>query len=213
MPYSFHTIPSSLDKILVIDEMPLVSLAFQEVFRTVNTAATVAYTENIFTALSSGAFDQANFDLVITGAVPDHFSQELRLSVTELKEKFPNTRIMIYSIAYDPSIIEKMEEAGIDAYVHKYEPLDEIRKAYTRLSSGQPHVSEIFRTLYHEYGLHLDKMRSIRELTVAVTTLQQQILILICEGKTTREVADTLSVPHQEVVKELACFITSMKEQ
>lgn len=59
---------------------------------------------------------------------------------------------MIYSTIYDPLIIQKMKETGIDAYVHKYESVDEIRKAYRHLSAGESYVSGIFHTLYYDYG-------------------------------------------------------------
>jgi DNA-binding NarL/FixJ family response regulator len=64
---------------------------------------------------------------------------------------------MIYSSNYDPQIIEKMATAGIDAYVNKYEPIEEIRRAYRQLSQGEAFVSEIFHTLYYEYGYGLRK--------------------------------------------------------
>jgi hypothetical protein len=59
---------------------------------------------------------------------------------------------MIYSSAYDPVIIEKMADTGINAYVHKYEPIDEILRGYKQLSGGETFVSGIFHTLYYEYG-------------------------------------------------------------
>jgi len=213
MPYTPHTIPPSLDKVLVIDEMPLVSLAFQEVFRTINTAATVAYTESIFTALSAREYADMDFGLVIAGSLPDHYSQDLALSVAEIRQRFAKARVMIYAIQYDPQIIENMEAAGISAYVHKYEPLDEIRKTYTRLSAGQSHVSEIFRTLYHEYGLHREQLQSMQPgRMVPVSELQQRILSLICEGRTAQEAADALSIPCQEVMKELNAFHNAMRQ-
>jgi len=45
-----------LDRILVIDDLPLIPLAFQEIFRSLNPAARVEYSANIFTALSAKAF-------------------------------------------------------------------------------------------------------------------------------------------------------------
>jgi len=58
----------------------------------------------------------------------------------------------IFPKTYDAIIIEKMAATGIDAYVHKYESIEEIRKAYCRLAKGESYVSEIFHTLYYEYG-------------------------------------------------------------
>ncbi|MBS1663305.1 MAG: response regulator transcription factor [Bacteroidetes bacterium] len=141
-----------LDRILVIDDLPLIPLAFQEVFRSINPKALVEYSENIFTALSAKAWANTAFDLVITGSLQDHYSANLQQAVTELRKRFNEPLIMIYSSAYDPVIIEKMAATGIDAYVHKYESIEEIRRAYQSLSSGEAYVSSIFHTLYYEYG-------------------------------------------------------------
>ena len=143
---------SPLDRILVIDDLPLIPLAFQEVFRSVNAAARVEYSENIFTALSAKAWANTTFDLVITGSLQDNFSANLQQAVTELRKRFGQPLIMIYSSAYDPVIIEKMADTGIDAYVHKYEPIDEILRGYKQLSDGGSFISGIFHTLYYEYG-------------------------------------------------------------
>lgn len=140
------------DRILVIDDLPLIPLAFQEVFRTVNPSATVEYSENIFTALSAKTYANMNFDLVITDSLQENFSKHLQQAVSELKKRFGQPLIMIYSSAYDPVIIEQMVPTGIDAYVHKYESIEEIKKAYLQLSKGETYVSGIFHTLYYDYG-------------------------------------------------------------
>jgi DNA-binding NarL/FixJ family response regulator len=130
-----------LDRILVIDDLPLIPIAFQEVFRTVNPSAKVEYSGNVFNALSARSYANTTFDLVITGSF-----------APELKKRFGQPRIMIYSSTYDPLIIEKMIETGIDAYVHKFESPEEIVKAYQQLAAGQPFVSGMFHTLYYDYG-------------------------------------------------------------
>jgi DNA-binding NarL/FixJ family response regulator len=141
------------DRILVIDDLPLIPLAFQEVFRFLNPAATIDYSENIFTALSAKAYANMSFDLVITDSLQDNFSKNMQQAVSELKKRFGQPLIMIYSNSYDPLIIEQMGSVGIDAYVHKYESIDEIRKAYAELSKGEVYISGIFHTMYYQYGL------------------------------------------------------------
>jgi DNA-binding NarL/FixJ family response regulator len=145
--------PIPPDRILVIDDLPLIPLAFQEVFRSLNPAATVDYSENIFTALSAKAYANMSFDLVITDSLHGDFSKNMQQAVPELKKRFGQPLIMIYSSSYDPLIIEQMGAAGIDAYVHKYESIDEIRKAYAGLSKGEVYISGIFHTMYYQYGL------------------------------------------------------------
>ena len=152
MPSVSHDTPGFPGRILVIDDLPLIPLAFQEVFRGINPSVKVDFSENIFSALSSRTFVTSQFDLVITGSLQENFSENLQQAVAELKKKFGNPQIMVYSSSYDPIIIEKMATTGIDAYVHKYESIEEIRKTYCRLAKGEPYVSEIFHTLYYEYG-------------------------------------------------------------
>ena len=146
-----------LDRILVIDDLPLIPIAFQEIFRSVNPSALVEYSGNIFTALSAKAYANTSFDLIITGSFQEQHSTNLQFAVSELKKRFGRPRVMIYSSAYDPLIIEKMAGGDIDAYVHKYESVDEIRKAYQHLSAGEPYVSGIFHTLYYDYGYGVRK--------------------------------------------------------
>jgi DNA-binding NarL/FixJ family response regulator len=141
-----------LNRILVIDDLPLIPVAFQEIFRTVNPNVHVEYSGNIFTALSAKAWANTVFDLVITGSLQDNYSANLQQAVTELRKRFGQPLIMIYSSAYDPIIIEKMSTTGIDAYVHKYESIQEILRAYEQLSKGEACVSGIFHTLYYDYG-------------------------------------------------------------
>ncbi len=158
MPFVTHyDATTPLDRILVIDDLPLIPLAFQEVFRSVNPSAQVEYSENIFTALSAKTYANTIFDLVITGTFQDKYSTNLQQAVSELKKRFGQPLVMIYSNTYDPLIIEKMPVAGIDAYVHKYEAIGEILKAYQHLSNGEPYVSSMFHTLYYDYGLGVRK--------------------------------------------------------
>ena len=157
MPSVLHHNAKPLDRILVIDDLPLIPLAFQDVFRSVNPAAQVEYSENIFTALSAKAFANISFDLVITGSFQDSYSANLQQAVSELKKRFGQPLVMIYSSSYDPQIIEKMAADGIDAYVHKFEPVEEIRKAYQALTAGETVISTMFHTLYYDYGYGVRK--------------------------------------------------------
>jgi DNA-binding NarL/FixJ family response regulator len=141
-----------LISILVIDEIPLIPVGLQEVFRTIHPAIRVEYTDSVFKALSSREYENKSFHLVILGSDEEKSSESLLLHATELRKRFGQPLIMIYSSAYDPVIIEKMSTTGIDAYVHKYESIQEILRAYEQLSKGEPYVSSIFHTLYYQYG-------------------------------------------------------------
>lgn len=157
MPSQSQHKAKRLDRILVIDELPLIPIGFQEIFRSVNPSAQVEYSGNVFTALSAKTYANTTFDLVITGSFQNGYSNPLHQAVTELKKRFGQPLVMIYSSTYDPVIIEKMIETGIDAYVHKYESVEEIRKACQQLAAGQSYISGMFHTLYYDYGYGVRK--------------------------------------------------------
>jgi len=146
----------SLDNILVIDEIPAIALGLQEIFRSVRRGVKVAHVDNIFTALSSPLFEKKTFDLIILGSCPDDPSRNLPPSIAELKGKFGNSRIMIYTTLYDYELIEKMERLDIDAVVHKFESIEEVRTIYLQLSAGESCISDILYTLFFKY--QLDKL-------------------------------------------------------
>ena len=157
MPSVTNQHAKPLNRILVIDELPLIPLAFQDVFRSVNPSASVEYCANIYTALSAKTYAATAFDLVILGSAQDRWSTSLEQGIWELKDRFGLPAIMVYSGTYDSAIIGKMRAAGIDAYVHRQESVEEILEAYRLLSAGMTFISGIFRTLYDDYGYDIRK--------------------------------------------------------
>ncbi|HEY4060581.1 MAG TPA: hypothetical protein VGM30_01710 [Puia sp.] len=151
-----------VDQVLVIDEMPLIAVGLREVFRSINPGIQVEYTASVFTALSAKAYETRCFDLVILGAQAADLPGDLSLSVFELKQRFAGSRVLLYMDYYDPLLLGKVKygncrEGDIDACIHKNEPIEEIRNAYTHLSAGEAYVSAILHTLYHAYRLNLEK--------------------------------------------------------
>jgi len=145
-----------MNSILVIDEVPVIAIGLQVIFHTLHPPAKLEYTDNLFKALSSKTYDGRKFDLLIIGEQTDHSSADLSQSIAEWQSRFGPGKVMLYTPNYDPVLIEKMKEIGIDAYVHKYEPAAEIIKTWSLLSAGESYVSAIFHTLYHDYNLRLD---------------------------------------------------------
>lgn len=143
-----------LNSILVIDEIPAIALGLQEIFRSVHPSVMVEHIDNAFTALSAPRFEKKTFDLIILGSYPENPTRNLFPSIAELKGKFGNSRIMIYTTLYDYALIERMEMLDIDACVHKFESIEEVRKIYLHLSAGERCISDMLYTLFFEYQLN-----------------------------------------------------------
>jgi hypothetical protein len=156
----------SPDPILVIDEMPLIAVGLREIFRSVNPETRVEYTSSVFTALSAKEYDDRSFGLVILGAGPSESPEDLSRSASELKQRFDGCRVLVYTDQYDPTLIRKIKDENenknnregiIDACVHKFEPIEEIRNAYLHILAGETYVSAILHTLYYAYRLNIEK--------------------------------------------------------
>jgi DNA-binding NarL/FixJ family response regulator len=145
----------SLIRILVIDEIPLISIGLQEVLRSIHPAIRVEHLDSAFTALSSPDYKSGDFHLVILGSDEERSSTSLLLQAIELKERFSSSLIMVYTDQYNPELIAQTVKGTVDACVHKHESPEEIRKAYIRLSAGEIYLSAIFDTLYHDFRLKL----------------------------------------------------------
>lgn len=143
-----------LKNILVIDEIPAIAVGLQEIFRSIHPSVMVEHVDNVFTALSAPRFEKRTFDLIILGSSPQDPAGQLHPPVAELKDKFGNSRIMIYTTLYDHTLIERMEMLDIDACVHKFESPDEIQKMYLHISVGERCISGILYTLFFEYQLN-----------------------------------------------------------
>lgn len=143
----------SFNSVLIIDEMPMIVAGLRETLRSLQPSVQIDYADHVLTVLSSQQSDNRSFDLIILGSAEDDSPGGFLLPAAELKEKFPGTRIMIYTEDYDPVLIGRIGE-GIDACVHKHEGAGEIRTAWLRLLEGECYLSPMLHSLYVLYRLN-----------------------------------------------------------
>lgn len=142
------------DPVLVLDDMPLIAVGLQEVLRTLHPSITVEHAVSVFRVLSATAYQGRSFSAIVLGSAEDRSPGGLLLPAAELKERFPNSRIVIFTDQYDPAVIAKLGQGGIDACLHKHEGADEIRNAWLRLTGGETYLSPLLHALYNDYRLH-----------------------------------------------------------
>ncbi|HEV2482594.1 MAG TPA: hypothetical protein VGS79_23175 [Puia sp.] len=143
----------TFSSVLIIDEMPMIVAGLRETLRSVQPSIQIDHADHVLTVLSSHLYSRRSFDLIILGSPEDNSPGGYLLPAAELKEKFPGTRIMIYTEDYDPILIGKIGD-GIDACVHKHEDAGEIRIAWNRLLEGECYLSPLLHSLYVLYRLN-----------------------------------------------------------
>lgn len=113
----------------------------------------------------------------------------------EIKEKFPNTKVLILTMHDEPAMIRQLVAEGADGYLLKNCGRDELLLAIRSVYNGKRHFSG-------EVTIQLMKADSgplISEELKELTPREIEILRLIAAGKSNREIGDQLFISHRTV--------------
>lgn len=118
-----------------------------------------------------------------------------KLNGTEILRRFakelPETRVLIFSGYQSPGLIRELLQAGAHGFVEKSAPLTELKKGIEIVSSGGsyfgPEVALLLRDAMadpksSDFGVNI------------LTKREREILQLIAESNSTREIADKLAI-------------------
>lgn len=135
-------------------------------------------------ALKQGDFDVAMVDL----SMPEVNGSQLTKMI---KKKFPNVHVLVLTMHSEIQKIKEAIEAGADGYVLKNTDRDELVRAITNVSKGNPFysmdVAQKMMTASYQSA-------NISKNTVKLTPRERSILILIAKEYTTVDMANTLNL-------------------
>lgn len=131
--------------------------------------------------------------LATLGATPDTLILDLRFPgltcigrLAELRRQLPRTTLIVVSMVDDPEVICEVMAAGVDGFIGKSVSPAEIGAAILAIRAGEVVVN------YLPSGL-LPQLGASSELE-QLTHRQQDVLRLIAQGKTNKEIARALDI-------------------
>ncbi|WP_331833078.1 response regulator transcription factor [Pseudomonas sp. LH21] len=170
-------------RIIVADDHPL----FREAM--VNTVRRILPDAQLEEAGSLAAV----LRLATLGATPDTLILDLRFPgltcigrLAELRRQLPRTTLIVVSMVDDPQVICEVMAAGVDGFIGKSVSPAEIGAAILAIRAGEVVVN------YLPSGL-LPQLGTPSELE-QLTHRQQDVLRLIAQGKTNKEIARALNI-------------------
>ena len=128
-------------------------------------------------------------DLNISGTIDNGLS-----FIKECHERYPEVKILVYSMHSDVVIISAALEAGAEGFVSKASTPDELKKALESLTAGRRYIEEQLAPNLFFYERTLS-MFSHRE---------SEILRLILQGKPNAVIADELGISKRTVENSIS---------
>lgn len=118
-------------------------------------------------------------------------------AVRQLREKGAGCKVVILTMHAEPAYLMRALQAGADGYVLKHAASEELIAAIRDVLAGRRYVSEALRTEAVREQLDPTKSRLRRELEL--TGRQREILQLLAEGKSAKEIGGLLGISARTV--------------
>ena len=105
----------------------------------------------------------------------------------QLRKKLPNTKLILLTMHSDVLYVREALRLGISAYVLKHSAASELLLAIQAVQRGRKYITPLVVQVDAE-------PHRLRATDLELTNRQREVLQLVAEGKTAKEIAATLSV-------------------
>lgn len=116
----------------------------------------------------------------------------------EILKQLPQTKIIALTSANESIYIKKMLEAGASGYVLKNIDREELEQIIKKVSRGEKHLDQaVSGELINNYN---SKTATPAPLEDKLTKREKEVLVLIAQGLTDKEIADKVFLSAQTVI-------------
>ncbi len=109
-------------------------------------------------------------------------------------ERSPRTGVVILSMHYDESYIIRALKAGARAYLLKDALKSELIAAVQAVSQGRSYFSPRIRAVLQDDYMQVLGRKGMEDTYELLTDREREVLQLVAEGKTNKEIANTLNL-------------------
>ncbi|MBR1809489.1 MAG: response regulator transcription factor [Paludibacteraceae bacterium] len=172
-------------KVIIADDHRMVAEALQQLINNTGKANVCAIAGTI--EQTAEIIKQTHPDIFLLDiAMPDGDGID---AVEQLKKLSPNTRIIMLTMYAEPSVIQRAINSNVDGYLLKSNNIEEMCTAIEEVAKGNKYFSESVEEI----------AATQTENYTTLTPRERDILRLIVNGKTNKEIAEELFLGFETV--------------
>lgn len=174
-------------KILIADDHEILLDSLSMLFENIEGVEVVATAHNGFEALEK--LEKYEIDLVVCDLhMP--FMDGI-VTATKIKEKYPNTKVLMLSMADDAYNIKRAVLAGVSGYLSKKVKKIELELALKNIAEGRNYFGT---TIMRELLQNSNEEADIKGIVSPLSSREIDVMKLIAKGLSNTEIADSLFV-------------------
>ena len=190
-------------RVLIVDDHAVVRRGLREMLRQEPDLEVCAEAEDIADAVQLVETERPGL-MIVDIALRHGHGLEL---IKQVIARFPETRILVFSMHSEWLYAERALRAGASGYVSKHEPIENLMEAIRRVLAGGVHLSD--RSANHVLGRLVGRRRTSDQPSLEqLSDRELEVLNLLGRGQGTREIAGHLSLSprtidaHRENIKK-----------
>ncbi len=127
-----------------------------------------------------------------------------------IKSRFPEVEVLVMTAYEDDEFVFTLLEAGASGYLLKTAPVKELVKAIHEVAEGQSALDpSIARKVLRQFSEGTPRKKQ-EEFYEALTEREQDVLRLLAQGKTNKEIAEVLFISDRTVQTHLSNIFSKM---
>lgn len=172
-------------KIAIVDDHPAITFGISNMLK--------AYTDIVFTGTYHSA---AAFMDALNESVPDILLLDIQMpeqsgdkAIKQILKMVPELHIIVFSNFDSPVYIDNMMRYGAKGYLLKSSTQEQIIDAIQKVYAGKHFITAELGEQVRQFALYKKRMSKAN---LSLTDREQQILQLVADGLTTRQIAQQL---------------------
>lgn len=174
-------------KLMVVDDHPMLRGGIVSLFNESENMEVVSEATNGAEAISnipSSKPDVVLMDINMDGKLDVH-------STEEIKKRWPNIKVLAFSMHDEAQVIKRMLKAGASGYLLKNAPHHELVRAVKAVTNGQSYYSQEVLDVMTQ-SITSDGEEDLSE--ISLSNREKQVLKYVAREYTNQEIADEINV-------------------